>query len=82
MKNPFQLLSVTDAADVLCVSVHTMRQMIWRRDIAHVKVGGRVFVKFDDLEDYVNRQTILALPPTQKEPDQYVDSMGEIKNVM
>jgi excisionase family DNA binding protein len=44
------LLTVAEAADVLRLKPSTIRAWILHRKIAHVKLGGRVFLRQSDCE--------------------------------
>lgn len=53
----YNLLSVTEAAEYLGLKKRTLD--IWRstkqREIPFQKVGGRIFYRLDDLDDFINR---------------------------
>lgn len=52
------LLTISDVAVELNVSVSTVRSLIGRRDIPVVKVGDRVRIKPEALDAYVRTHTI------------------------
>lgn len=42
------------------ISVHTLRSWIYQKRIPHVKLGRRVFLRREDLENFVNRNIVEA----------------------
>ncbi len=54
-----RLYDVNQAGDFLGVSGWSVREMIWRGDLPHVRVGRLIRVDLRDLENYIarNRQT-------------------------
>ncbi|WP_439582418.1 helix-turn-helix domain-containing protein [Dyadobacter bucti] len=48
-------LNITEAADLLCKSVHTVYGMVSRREIPHIKNGNRLLFKEADLIDWVEK---------------------------
>jgi excisionase family DNA binding protein len=54
-------LSESDACEILGVSIHQLRRIRERREIAWYKFGGTVHFKEEDIEDYAERQRTKAL---------------------
>jgi excisionase family DNA binding protein len=52
------LLTTASVADRLGISVRTLAKLFAANEIARVKVGGRVFVKQSDLDQYLSRPQI------------------------
>jgi excisionase family DNA binding protein len=53
------LLTLAEAAIVLRLKVSTLRAWILHRKIAHVKLGGRVFLRKSDLEKLIAESLVL-----------------------
>ncbi len=61
------LLDVRGAAEFLGVSAWTVRTLIWRGDLVHVRVGRLVRVTVEDLEAFVEQNRLInGQPPTAK----------------
>ena len=50
MHNEQQLLTVTEASDVLRLKPSTIRSWLLKRRIPHIKLGGRVFLRRADCQ--------------------------------
>ncbi len=50
-----ELLSLEESANALRVSIHTMRAWAAQRRLPVVKLGRRVLVKREDLENFVQK---------------------------
>jgi excisionase family DNA binding protein len=57
---PVRLLSVTDAADALGLSVDVIRRLIRRSELGCVRVGRRVLVHPDDLTQFIEDHRLVA----------------------
>ena len=55
---PRRLCSLADAASYLAVSDWTVRQMIWRGDLPHIRRGKRVLLDLQDLERWIAREKV------------------------
>jgi excisionase family DNA binding protein len=55
-----ELLNVKEGAQELRVSIHTMRWWIYQRRLPHVKLGRRVLLKREDLENFIERNVVKA----------------------
>ena len=55
---PRRLCSLADAARYLAVSDWTVRQMIWRGDLPHIKTGKRVLLDLRDLDGWIEREKV------------------------
>ncbi len=53
-----ELLTISQAANTLLVSVSTLRRMIGRRDIAYTKVNTQYRFTHEMLSDYLKAQTV------------------------
>jgi len=52
-----QMLSVSEAAKILNIAAVTLRQMTWRSEIAHVRIGRRVLLRESDLREFIDKNT-------------------------
>ncbi len=55
---PRRLCSLTDAARYLAVSDWTVRQMVWRGDLPHIKTGKRILIDLKDLDGWIEREKV------------------------
>jgi len=55
---PRRLCSLADAACYLGVSDWTVRQMVWRGDLPHIKNGKRILLDLRDLEGWIEREKV------------------------
>ena len=53
-----RLLSQQEAASYLGISYWTIRDLVFRREIPHMKIGRRILVDQIDLDAYVDRSKI------------------------
>ena len=53
-----RLLSQQDAASYLGISYWTVRDLVFRHEIPHMKIGRRILVDQKDLDAYVDRSKI------------------------
>lgn len=54
---PVELLEIEDAANALGLGTETVRREIWRKRMGSVKMCGRVYVRREQLEEYITRCT-------------------------
>ena len=54
------LLSVREAGKILGISHHTIRAWIYQRRLPVVRLGRRVLIRREDLEDFIRRNRIPA----------------------
>lgn len=59
--NRSNLLSVSEAADALNVSVATIRSWVWQRQIESVRIGRAVRIRQTAIDDIIARGTVPAL---------------------
>jgi excisionase family DNA binding protein len=52
------LLDINEAAEHLNISSHTVRALVRRRKITFVKLGSRVLLRLQDLEEFINSNLI------------------------
>jgi excisionase family DNA binding protein len=52
---PPRLCSIPEAATYLSLSPWTIREMVWRGDLPHVRAGRRVLLDFRDLDAWIDR---------------------------
>jgi excisionase family DNA binding protein len=55
-----ELLTVNETASVLRVSVSTIRSWVLNRKITYCKIGGRVRIQRNDLDDFIKCSTVPA----------------------
>ncbi len=55
-----KLYSVTEAADVFNISIHTVRDWIKKRQIPFIKLGRRVLFRPEDLIRFINSCAVKA----------------------
>ena len=55
---PRRLCSLADAARHLAVSDWTVRQMVWRGDLPHIKTGKRILLNLRDLDGWIEREEV------------------------
>ena len=55
---PRRLCSLADAARYLAVSDWTVRQMVWRGDLPHIKTGKRILLDLRDLDGWIDRTKV------------------------
>lgn len=53
-----RLLSIAQAARYLSVSTWTVREMIWRGDLPHVRCGRRILLDLRDLDTWIEREKV------------------------
>lgn len=56
--NPDKLLTITQAAERLQVSVTTVRRLQQRRQIPFIKVGGSVRFDASDIDSYLSKHRV------------------------
>jgi excisionase family DNA binding protein len=59
------LLDINEVAEHLNISIHTVRALVRQRKITFVKLGARVLLRLQDLEEFINSN--LIHPLTSKE---------------
>jgi len=72
------LLSLKDAAQQLHLQIATLRD--WRQkraQIEFVKVGGRVCVTQESIDEFIKANTLTPLPAGAKQPNPQADAMFE-----
>jgi excisionase family DNA binding protein len=55
------LLDINEAAEYLNLSSHTVRAIVRQRKITFVKLGARVLLRSQDLEEFINSNLIRPL---------------------
>jgi len=53
-------LKVTEAAEVLGLSVHTLRAWIAKEKLTHVRLGGAIRILPSDIHEFIRRATVPA----------------------
>ena len=51
-----RLLRITEAAIYIGGTVWAVRQLIWNRELPHIRVGKRIVVDRGDLDKWIDRQ--------------------------
>jgi excisionase family DNA binding protein len=57
-----RLLTISEVATALRVSRRTVETLLHERTLATTRIGRRVFVREQDLEDWIEAQVLAALP--------------------
>ncbi len=60
-------LTIREAAERLAVHPDTIRRAIWRRDLSHYRMGRAVRIRTADLDAWVARVVVPALPAINEE---------------
>ena len=55
-----ELLNLKEGAKELKLSIHTLRSWIYQRRIPFVRLGRRILLRKEDLEEIVNRNLVKA----------------------
>ncbi len=55
-----KLLSKTEAAERLSISVRSLHAWISRGDLASVRIGGRVLIRPEDLRSFIAARVVVA----------------------
>lgn len=55
---PPLLVTVKQAADMLCVSRTTVYELMWRDELIPVRIGRSVRLPIEQLQEFVHRQTV------------------------
>jgi len=59
--SPIELLTIAEVAELLKLSVPTVRRLQQQRRIAFVKVGGRVRFTRSDIVSYLQRRRVSSI---------------------
>jgi len=54
-KKQKRLISQKEAAEYLGISYWTVRDMVFRGDIPHIRIGRRILMDIKDLEEYIKK---------------------------
>ena len=57
-ENHKRLISQKEAADYLGISYWTLRDLVFQGELAHIKIGRRVLLDLEDLEDYIQKAKV------------------------
>jgi len=55
-----ELLDLAEGAKELHLSIHTLRAWIYQKRLPHVRLGRRVLLRKQDLEEFVNKGVVEA----------------------
>lgn len=55
-----ELLTLKEGADQLRLSIHTIRAWVFQKRIPFVRLGRRVLLRREDLEEFVNKNVVKA----------------------
>ncbi len=55
---PRRLVSLAETSRYLSVSDWTVRQMVWRGDLPHVRLGKRILIDARDLDGWIDRAKV------------------------
>ncbi len=61
-----ELINITGASAALGISRSTLRDWVWRRRIPHVRVGGAVRFKPEDIRAFIEAGAVPAAPRQPK----------------
>lgn len=54
------LLTLQEGADQLRLSIHTIRSWVFQKRIPYVRLGRRVLLRREDLDEFVNKNVVEA----------------------
>ena len=54
-KKQKRLISQKEAGEYLGISYWTVRDMVFRGDIPHIRIGRRILMDIKDLEEYIQK---------------------------
>ena len=57
-KRKKRLISQKETAEYLGISYWTVRDMVFRGDIPHIRIGRRILMDILDLDDYIQKSKI------------------------
>ena len=60
-ENHKRLISQKEAASYLGISYWTLRDLVFQGELAHIKIGRRVLLDLEDLEDYIQKAKVQHL---------------------
>ncbi len=52
------VLTLEQAADAVQVHSETLRRAIWRKQLAHIRIGNNIRIRPEQLDAWLNRQTV------------------------
>jgi len=52
---PRRLLSIAQASEYLSLSTWTIRELVWRGDVPHIRCGRRILLDVHDLDAWIER---------------------------
>jgi excisionase family DNA binding protein len=61
------LLDIDEVAERLNISSHTVRGLVWKRKLSHIKIGARVLFRPQDLEDFIQSNLVQSQAGLQEE---------------
>lgn len=53
-----RVLSLREAAGYLSLSHWTLREMIWRGELPSVRVGRRILIDLEDIEEFISSRKV------------------------
>ncbi len=63
MTNRTELLNIKEAASYLRLSPGTLRNLVWRNEIEHVKIRRRVFLERKTLDEMIEKGRVPVFKP-------------------
>lgn len=64
LKLDLELLTIADVAELLSISVPSVRRLQQRRSIPFIKIGGSVRFAKDDIKSYLQKRRVEAIDQT------------------
>ena len=66
MQNGFGFVDYSNAAELLGLSIYTLKRWVSQKRISFYKIGSRVFFKPDELLNFVNRNRMESISVYRK----------------
>jgi excisionase family DNA binding protein len=56
-----ELINLREGSQMLKLSIHTLRSWIYQKRLPHVRLGRRVLLRKEDLENLINKSVVEAV---------------------
>jgi excisionase family DNA binding protein len=56
-----ELINLREGSQMLRLSIHTLRSWIYQKRLPHVRLGRRVLLRKEDLENLINKSVVEAV---------------------
>jgi hypothetical protein len=70
MKERKRYTDILQTAEFMQISVNSIRKLVKRRQLPHMKINGKYFFDLDLVEEYIKQQMVLS---TNKSEEMYYD---------